>query len=189
MPRVVSTNRSPAETIHPDRLLGSHPRIRRTVPVPLAGCHATNFAGARLIDVGIAAGAFRSSLVYSSVKQVSDTVLSDQAPAKALLGVSAPRLLDDRVPDGAPAGEWRIISWRTHQRLRADDTESGLRLSSGAEGRLRELDISVDEALVHHLDGSYRRARWVVPARRRPPAGAGASAARAERRRTLNGQD
>src|SRR5262245_55032286 len=81
------------ESVHPDKLLGYHIPgfgvLLSLVILLVTGAIAANIAGARLI-------AFWESLlaripfvksIYSSVKQVSDTVLSDQGTAfrKALL--------------------------------------------------------------------------------------------------------
>ena len=66
--------------------------------------------------------------IYSSVKQVSDTLLSIKGNAfrKALL-VEFPRpgQLDDRVPDRHAGGGRRAVPpGRPRQRLRADDAQS-----------------------------------------------------------------
>ena len=78
----------------------------------MTGVIAANFFGARLIRIWESAAGripFVKS-IYSSVKQVSDTLLSDSGNAfrKALL-VEFPhrRLLDDRLPDRYAGGRRR----------------------------------------------------------------------------------
>jgi uncharacterized membrane protein len=107
--------------------------------------------------------------IYSSVKQVSDTVLSDQGTAfrKALARrVSALRLLDDCVSHGTPAdavadhlrGEFISVYVPT-----TPNPTGGL-FRNGARESIRELDMSVDEALKYIISMGV-----VAPRRRAPP--------------------
>jgi hypothetical protein len=130
---------------------------------------AANFFGQRLILMweGLLGRIPVVKSIYSSVKQVSDTVLSDQGTAfrKALLvEFPAPGLLDDRVSDRR-AGRCgrRSSSRRPRQRLRADHAQPDRRLlRDGSEERVRELDMSVDDAL------KYIISMGVVSPRRAP---------------------
>jgi uncharacterized membrane protein len=146
------------ETIHPDRLLGFHIPgfgVLLSFLILLAtGAVAANFAGARLIAL------WESLLIripfvksiYSSVKQVSDTVLSDQGTAfrKALL-VEFPRpgCWTIAFLTGAPAGEVASHLPGEHISVYVPTTPNptGGYFVMVPKASVRELDISVDEAL------------------------------------------
>ena len=116
---------------------------------------AANFFGARLILIweALLGRIPVVKSIYSSVKQVSDTLLSDsgqRVPQGAAGRVPAPGLLDDRVPDRhAGAGGRDAPAGRARQRLRADDAESDRRgyFLMVPSARVHELDMTVDEAL------------------------------------------
>ena len=162
------------EVAHPDRLLGFHlPGLGVLLSfglLLLTGVVAANFFGARLIHF------WENALgripvvksIYSSVKQVSDTLLSDSGNAfrKALL-VEFPH-----------EGSWTIAFLTGHagarrcdaphrrarERLRADHPESdvGLFHHRAARARARTRHDRRRSAEIRHIDG--RR----VPACARP---------------------
>ena len=138
----------------------------------LTGVIAANFFGARLIQIweGMLGRIPFVKSIYSSVKQVSDTLLSDsghRVPQGAARRVSAPGLLDDRVPDRhAGRRGRRPPARRARQRLRADDAQSDRRLlrDGAARARARARHDRRRGAEVHHLDGRRRAApRGLAP--------------------------
>ena len=187
------------EHVRPDALIGFHiPGLGVVLSfliLLVTGVVAANFFGARLIllwEALLGRIPFVKS-IYSSVKQVSDTLLSEKGNAfrKALL-VEYPR-----------EGSWTIAfhdrharrrrrappAGRARQRLRADHAEPDVRLfpDAAAQSRVHELDMTVDEALkyiismgvvapggvarTHRRRGSTASpvAKLTGPARRRRP--------------------
>jgi uncharacterized membrane protein len=146
------------EGVRPDKLIGFHIPgfgvLLSFVIVLVTGALAANFAGARLIQ------AWESLLtripfvksIYSSVKQVSDTVLSDQGTAfrKALL-VEFPRpgCWTIAFLTGAPAGEVASHLPGEHISVYVPTTPNptGGYFIMVPKASVRELDITVDEAL------------------------------------------
>ena len=146
------------ESVRPDKLIGVHiPGFGVLLSfflVLVTGAIAANFAGARLIH------AWESLLnripfvksIYSSVKQVSDTVLSDQGTAfrKALL-VEFPRegCWTIAFLTGAPTGEVASHLPGEHISVYVPTTPNptGGYFIMVPKASVRELDITVDEAL------------------------------------------
>jgi uncharacterized membrane protein len=146
------------ESLQPDRLLGFHIPgfgvLLSFVILLVTGAIAANFAGARLIAMWeslLARIPFVKS-IYSSVKQVSDTVLSDQGTAfrKALL-VEFPRpgCWTIAFLTGTPAGEIASYLPGDHVSIYVPTTPNptGGYFVMVPKSSVRELDISVDEAL------------------------------------------
>ena len=146
------------ENVRPDKLLGFHIPgfgvVLSFVILFVTGVVAANFAGARLIrfwESLLARIPFVKS-IYSSVKQVSDTVLSDQGTAfrKALL-VEFPRpgCWTIAFLTGAPAGEVAGHLPGEHISVYVPTTPNptGGYFVMVPKASVRELDISVDEAL------------------------------------------
>jgi uncharacterized membrane protein len=146
------------ERIHPDNLIGYHIPgfgvLLSFVILLVTGAVAANFAGARLIAMWeslLARIPFVKS-IYSSVKQVSDTVLSDQGTAfrKALL-VEFPRQGCWTIAflTGAPAGEVASHLPGDHISVYVPTTPNptGGYFIMVPRASVRELDITVDEAL------------------------------------------
>ncbi len=146
------------ESIRPDKLLGYHIPgfgVLLSFLILLAtGAVAANFAGARLIAMWeslLARIPFVKS-IYSSVKQVSDTVLSDQGTAfrKALL-VEWPRSGSWTIAflTGQPAGEVARHLPGEHVSIYVPTTPNptGGYFVIVPKASVRELDITVDEAL------------------------------------------
>ena len=146
------------ESIRPDKLLGYHIPgfgVLLSFLILLAtGAVAANFAGARLIamwEALLARIPFVKS-IYSSVKQVSDTVLSDQGTAfrKALL-VEWPRpgCWTIAFQTGQPAGEVARHLPGDHVSIYVPTTPNptGGYFVIVPTASVRELDITVDEAL------------------------------------------
>ena len=146
------------ESVRPDKLIGVHiPGFGVLLSfflVLVTGAIAANFAGARLIQ------AWESLLtripfvksIYSSVKQVSDTVLSDQGTAfrKALL-VEFPRegCWTIAFLTGVPTGEVASHLPGEHISVYVPTTPNptGGYFIMVPRASVRELDITVDEAL------------------------------------------
>jgi uncharacterized membrane protein len=146
------------ESVRPDKLLGYHIPgfgVLLSFLILLAtGAVAANFAGARLIamwEALLARIPFVKS-IYSSVKQVSDTVLSDQGTAfrKALL-VEWPRpgCWTIAFQTGQPAGEVARHLPGDHVSIYVPTTPNptGGYFVIVPTASVRELDITVDEAL------------------------------------------
>jgi uncharacterized membrane protein len=146
------------ESVRPDKLLGYHIPgfgVLLSFLILLAtGAIAANFAGARLIALWeslLARIPFVKS-IYSSVKQVSDTVLSDQGTAfrKALL-VEWPRpgCWTIAFLTGHPVGEVARQLPGDHVSLYVPTTPNptGGYFVIVPTASVRELDITVDEAL------------------------------------------
>jgi uncharacterized membrane protein len=146
------------ENVRPDKLLGYHIPgfgvLLSFVILIVTGAIAANFAGARLIAMWeslLARIPFVKS-IYSSVKQVSDTVLSDQGTAfrKALL-VEFPRpgCWTIAFLTGAPAGEVASYLPGEHISVYVPTTPNptGGYFIMVPKASVRELDITVDEAL------------------------------------------
>jgi len=146
------------ESAQPDRLLGVHIPgfgvLLSFVILLVTGAIAANFAGARLIQAWeslLARIPFVKS-IYSSVKQVSDTVLSDQGTAfrKALL-VEFPRpgCWTIAFLTGAPAGEVASYLPGEHISVYVPTTPNptGGYFIMVPRASVHELDITVDEAL------------------------------------------
>ncbi len=146
------------ESMRPDKLLGYHIPgfgVLLSFLILLAtGAVAANFAGARLIAMWeslLARIPFVKS-IYSSVKQVSDTVLSDQGTAfrKALL-VEWPRpgCWTIAFLTGHPAGEVARHLPGDHVSIYVPTTPNptGGYFVIVPISSVRELDITVDEAL------------------------------------------
>ncbi len=98
------------ERLRPDNLLGFHiPGFGVLLSFLIllgTGALAANFFGARLSGIGSRCRRHPVRQVdYSPGEQVSDTRLRIRAPpfARHCWSSSAPRVLDDRVPDRAPA--------------------------------------------------------------------------------------
>src|SRR5437899_5179132 len=146
------------ERMRPDNLIGYHIPgfgvLLSFLILLVTGAVAANFAGARLIAMWeslLARIPFVKS-IYSSVKQVSDTVLSDQGTAfrKALL-VEFPRpgCWTIAFLTGAPAGEVASHLPGDHISVYVPTTPNptGGYFVMVPKSSARELDISVDEAL------------------------------------------
>jgi uncharacterized membrane protein len=142
------------ESAQPDRLLGVHIPGFGVLLSFLIMLATGNFAGARLIQAWeslLARIPFVKS-IYSSVKQVSDTVLSDQGTAfrKALL-VEFPRpgCWTIAFLTGAPAGEVASHLPGEHISVYVPTTPNptGGYFIMVPKASVHELDISVDEAL------------------------------------------
>ena len=146
------------EKMRPDNLIGYHIPgfgvLLSFLILLVTGAVAANFAGARLIALWeslLARIPFVKS-IYSSVKQVSDTVLSDQGTAfrKALL-VEFPRpgCWTIAFLTGAPAGEVASHLPGEHISVYVPTTPNptGGYFVMVPKSSARELDISVDEAL------------------------------------------
>ena len=146
------------ENVRPDKLLGFHIPgfgvVLSFVILFVTGVVAANFAGARLIlfwESLLARIPFVKS-IYSSVKQVSDTVLSDQGTAfrKALL-VEFPRpgCWTIAFLTGAPNGEIAGHLPGEHISVYVPTTPNptGGYFVMVPKASVRELDITVDEAL------------------------------------------
>lgn len=168
------------ETVHPDRLLGFHIPgfgVLLSFLILLAtGAVAANFVGARLIAVWesmLSRIPFVKS-IYSSVKQVSDTVLSDQGTAfrRALL-VEFPRQGCWTIAflTGAPAGEVASQLPGEHVSVYVPTTPNptGGYFVMVPKASVRELDISVDEALKYIISMGVVAPRTAV-GRTTPPA-------------------
>ena len=136
----------------------------------LTGILAANFVGARLImmwEAVLTRIPFVKS-IYSSVKQVSDTLLSDQGNAfrKALLvEFPHPGSWTIAFQTGTPASTIAPLLGEEHVSVYVPTTPNP---TSGyfllvAKSRVRELDMSVDEAL------KYIISMGVVAPRPRPP--------------------
>jgi uncharacterized membrane protein len=146
------------EQFRPDRLIGYHiPGFGVLLSFAIllvTGAIAANFAGARLIAMweGLLARIPFVKSIYSSVKQVSDTVLSDQGTAfrKALL-VEFPRpgCWTIAFLTGAPAGEVAAFLPGEHISVYVPTTPNptGGYFVMVPRASVRELDMSVDEAL------------------------------------------
>ena len=146
------------ESVRPDKLLGYHIPgfgvLLSFVILLATGAVAANFAGARLIALWeslLARIPFVKS-IYSSVKQVSDTVLSDQGTAfrRALL-VEWPRpgCWTIAFLTGQPAGEVAGHLAGDHVSIYVPTTPNptGGYFVIVPTASVRELDITVDEAL------------------------------------------
>jgi uncharacterized membrane protein len=146
------------ENVRPDKLLGYHIPgfgvLLSFVILIVTGAIAANFAGARLIAMWeslLTRIPFVKS-IYSSVKQVSDTVLSDQGTAfrKALL-VEFPRpgCWTIAFLTGAPTGEVAGHLPGEHISVYVPTTPNptGGYFIMVPKASVRELDITVDEAL------------------------------------------
>jgi uncharacterized membrane protein len=171
------------ESLRPERLLGVHIPglgvVLTFVVLLVTGVFAANFFGQRLLrawERALGRIPFVKS-IYSSVKQVSDTVLSDQSTAfrKALL-VEFPR-----------PGCWTIAFLTGTPAHAVADHLAGEHLSvyvpttpnpTGGyfvmvpRESVRELDMSVDDALKYIISMGV-----VAPHRRRPSATAHAAQA------------
>ena len=168
------------ESAQPDRLLGVHIPgfgvLLSFVILLVTGAIAANFAGARLIQ------AWESLLtripfvksIYSSVKQVSDTLLSDSGNAfrKALL-VQFPHQDSWSIAflAGTPAAAVAEHLDEEHLSVYVPTTPNP---TSGyfvivPKSKVRELDMTVDEAL------KYVISLGVVAPRRRTVSDAGAT--------------
>ena len=170
------------ESVRPDKLLGYHIPgfgVLLSFLILLAtGAIAANFAGARLIamwEALLARIPFVKS-IYSSVKQVSDTVLSDQGTAfrKALL-VEWPRpgCWTIAFQTGQPAGEVARHLPGDHVSIYVPTTPNptGGYFVIVPTASVRELDITVDEALKYIISmgvvvprASLGRAPPAIPA-------------------------
>ena len=164
------------ERAQPDALFGFHiPGLGVVLSfliLLVTGVIAANFFGARLIliwEAVLGRIPFVKS-IYSAVKQVSDTLLSDKGNAfrKALL-VEYPHegCWTIAFLTGTPdRGRRAIPAGRARQRLRADDAQSDRRaiFLMVPRSRVRELDMTVDEALKYIISMGV-----VAPARRRAP--------------------
>jgi uncharacterized membrane protein len=146
------------EKLHPDRLLGFHIPgfgVLLSLLILLAtGAIAANFAGARMIgwwESLLARIPFVKS-IYSSVKQVSDTVLSPHGTAfrKALL-IEFPRpgCWTIGFLTGHPSGEVAGHLPGEHVSVYVPTTPNptGGYFVMLPRDRVRELEMSVDEAL------------------------------------------
>ncbi len=137
----------------------------------LTGIIAANFVGARVILIweGVLGRIPFVKSIYSSVKQVSDTLLSDSGNAfrKALL-VEFPHSGSWTIAflTGAPAASVAALLAEEHVSVYVPTTPNP---TSGyflllPKSKVRELDMSVDEAL------KYIISMGVVVPRQRPPA-------------------
>jgi uncharacterized membrane protein len=146
------------QRFQPDRLLGFHIPgfgvLLSFAILLITGAVAANFAGARLIgwwEALLARIPFVKS-IYSSVKQVSDTVLSDRGTAfrKALL-VEFPRpgCWTIAFLTGQPSGEIAAFLPGEHVSIYVPTTPNptGGYFVMVPKASVRELDITVDEAL------------------------------------------
>jgi uncharacterized membrane protein len=162
------------ESIHPDRLLGYHiPGFGVLLSLVIllgTGAIAANIAGARLIAMWeslLARIPFVKS-IYSSVKQVSDTVLSDQGTAfrKALL-VEWPQPGSWTIAflTGQPAGEVASHLHGDHVSIYVPTTPNptGGYFVIVPKSSVRELDITVDEALKYIISMGVVAPRSVEP--------------------------
>jgi len=146
------------EAVHPDRLLGFHvPGLGVLLSFAillLTGVVAANFLGARLIQFweGVLGRIPVVKSIYSSVKQVSDTLLSDSGHAfrKALL-VQFPHSDAWTIAflTGAPAPAVAEHLPEEHISVYVPTTPNP---TSGyfiivPKSRVRDLDMTVDEAL------------------------------------------
>lgn len=169
------------ESIRPDKLLGYHIPgfgvLLSFVILLVTGAVAANFAGARLIAMWeslLTRIPFVKS-IYSSVKQVSDTVLSDQGTAfrKALL-VEFPRpgCWTIAFLTGAPAGEVASQLPGEHVSIYVPTTPNptGGYFVMVPKASVHELDITVDEALKYIISMGVVSPRPVVPGRPAPRA-------------------
>ena len=158
------------ENWRPEALVGFHIPglgvLLSFVILFVTGVFAANFFGQRLILIweGLLGRIPVVKSIYSSVKQVSDTVLSDQGTAfrKALL-VEFPRpgCWTIAFMTGAPADAVvEHLAGRAHQRLRAHDAQPDRRLFRDAaeERRARARHVGRRRAQVHHFDGRGRAA-------------------------------
>jgi uncharacterized membrane protein len=102
------------EAWHPDKLAGfPHPRLRRAADAAHSaggGCHASNFAGRKLVAWGdhLVSRIPVVRSIYSSVKQVSDTLFSESGNAfRTAVLVQWPRegVWTVAFVTGAPSGE------------------------------------------------------------------------------------
>ncbi len=146
------------ETARPDKLLGFHIPgfgvLLFFVILLLTGAVAANFVGARLIRFweGLLGRIPFVKSIYSSVKQVSDTVLSDQGTAfrKALL-IEFPRpgCWTIAFMTGTPAGEIARHLPGEHISVYVPTTPNptGGYFVMVPKASALELDVSVDEAL------------------------------------------
>jgi uncharacterized membrane protein len=172
------------EGAHPDKLLGFHiPGFGVLLSfglLLLTGVVAANFFGARLIRFweNMLGRIPVVKSIYSSVKQVSDTVLSDQGTAfrKALL-VEFPRpgCWTIAFLTGTPADT--VIDHLTGEHISVyvptTPNPTGGYFVMVPRESIRELDMSVDDAL------KYIISMGVVAPRRRGPAPTAKPAARA----------
>ena len=146
------------EALNPDRLLGFHIPgfgvLLSFLILLLTGAFAANFIGQRLIRFweGLLGRIPFVKSIYSSVKQVSDTVLSDQGNAfrKALL-VEFPRpgCWTIAFQTGTPTGEVARLLPGDHISVYVPTTPNptGGYFVMVPKASVRELDMSVDDAL------------------------------------------
>jgi uncharacterized membrane protein len=146
------------EALNPDKLLGVHIPgfgvLLSFLILLLTGAFAANFIGQRLIRFweGLLGRIPFVKSIYSSVKQVSDTVLSDQGTAfrKALL-VEFPRpgCWTIAFQTGTPAGEVARLLSGDHISVYVPTTPNptGGYFVMVPKASVRELDMSVDDAL------------------------------------------
>jgi len=146
------------EALNPDRLLGFHIPgfgvLLSFLILLLTGAFAANFIGQRLIRFweGLLGRIPFVKSIYSSVKQVSDTVLSDQGNAfrKALL-VEFPRpgCWTIAFQTGTPTGEVARLLPGDHISVYVPTTPNptGGYFVMLPRTSVRELDMSVDDAL------------------------------------------
>nr|AKQ70972.1 membrane protein [bacterium enrichment culture] len=146
------------DALKPDKLLGFHIPgfgvLLSFLILLVTGAIAANFVGARLITFweGLLGRIPFVKSIYSSVKQVSDTVLSDQGTAfrKALL-VEFPRegCWTIAFLTGSPVGEVAAHLPGEHISIYVPTTPNptGGYFVMVPKSSVRELDITVDEAL------------------------------------------
>jgi len=146
------------EALNPDKLLGFHIPgfgvLLSFLILLLTGAFAANFIGQRLIRFweGLLGRIPFVKSIYSSVKQVSDTVLSDQGTAfrKALL-VEFPRpgCWTIAFQTGTPTGEVARLLPGDHISVYVPTTPNptGGYFVMLPRTSVRELDMSVDDAL------------------------------------------
>jgi uncharacterized membrane protein len=177
------------ETARPDKLLGFHIPgfgvVLFFVILLVTGAVAANFVGARLILFweGLLGRIPFVKSIYSSVKQVSDTVLSDQGTAfrKALL-IEFPRpgCWTIAFMTGTPAGQIARHLPGEHISVYVPTTPNptGGYFVMVPKASALELDISVDEALKYIISMGVvaPRAPVAQPARPLPAPDAAISA-------------
>jgi uncharacterized membrane protein len=175
------------ESLRPEALVGFHIPglgvLLSFVILFVTGVFAANFFGQRLIKMweGILGRIPFVKSIYSSVKQVSDTVLSDQGTAfrKALL-VEFPRpgcwtiafltgTPADAVLDHLPDGHISVYVPTT-------PNPTGGYFVMVPKSAVHELDMSVDDALKYIISMGVVAPRHRRPARTVPPASLPASA-------------
>ena len=165
------------EALRPEALFGFHiPGLGVLLSFLIlfvTGVFAANFFGQRLIKVweGVLGRIPFVKSIYSSVKQVSDTLLSDQGTAfrKALL-VEFPRpgCWTIAFLTGTPADA--VVDHLSHEHISVyvptTPNPTGGYFVMVPKGAVRELDMSVDDALKYIISMgvvSPRRARHAVP--------------------------